>query len=114
MENRKVVFAIICGWLLSAPLQAEQQATQEVQTRTEAQTGGAGPGSRMMTEQERMEQRNRMREAQTNEERGRIRSENHERMRERAARQGYSMPNYTPASGMGMGRGMGGGGGKGR
>ncbi|MEJ2525904.1 MAG: hypothetical protein P8Y73_10095 [Desulfuromonadales bacterium] len=66
-------------------------------------------GSQMMTEQERLELRERMRAAETNEERERIRLEHHERMQERAKEQGLRLPDMPPEHGGGMGKGMGGG-----
>lgn len=68
-------------------------------------------GSHMMTEQERVEQRERMRNAQTDEERYRIRAEHHERMKERARERGVTLPDEPPMDGRGAGSrgGMGGG-----
>ena len=73
-------------------------------------------GSQLMTEQERNEHRNRMRNAANAEEREQIRKEHHERMRKRAAEQGIELPKDPPArggKGMGPGGGMGGGQGSG-
>ena len=64
-------------------------------------------GSEMMTEQERLEHRTRMQNAETNEERERIRAEHHEQMQERAAAMGKVLPDEPPAQGMGQGGGMG-------
>ncbi len=76
-------------------------------------------GSQMMTDQERNAHRDRMRNAETAEERDRIRSEHHEQMRSRAAERGMTLPDTPPGPGMrggpgsgygrGMGRGPGGG-----
>jgi hypothetical protein len=68
-------------------------------------------GSHMMTQQERVEYRARMRAANTEEERLRIRAEHHERMKERARERGVTIPDEPPPRGMGggMGPGMGGG-----
>lgn len=77
-------------------------------------------GSHMMTQQERIEYRARMRAANTDEERVRIRAEHHERMKERARERGLKIPDEPPPRGMGggmgpgMGGGMGPGGGRGR
>jgi hypothetical protein len=71
-------------------------------------------GSDLMTEQERAEQRARIRAAETAEERERIRNEHHERMEERARSQGSTLPADPPAgagSPWGSGRGAGPGGG---
>lgn len=78
-------------------------------------------GSQMMTEQERNEHRNRLREATSAEEKEQIRNEHHEQMKQRATERGVSLPDEPPARGSGMGRngsgtpkggGMGPGGGK--
>ena len=79
-------------------------------------------GSQMMTEQERMEYRDRLRAAESAEEREKIRNEHHKQMQERAKERGVSIPDEPPARGGGMGPkdgmgpqdGMGPGGGKGR
>lgn len=71
-------------------------------------------GSQMMTQQERLEYRNRMREAKTEEERERIRAEHHEQMRDRARERGLTLPENPPAQGMGGGMGGGAGGGMGK
>jgi hypothetical protein len=73
-------------------------------------------GSQLMTQQERAEQRTKMRAAKTAEEREQIRKEHHERMNERAKERGVTLPDEPPArgSGMGAGGGMGSGGGRGR
>ena len=63
----------------------------------------------MMTQQERLEYHNRLREAKTQEERERISAQHHEQMRERARERGVTLPAEPPAQGMGggMGNGMG-------
>ncbi len=69
-------------------------------------------GSQLMTRQERIEYRNRMRSAKTAEEREQIRAEHHERMMVRAKERGVTLPDHPPARGSGMmgpGGGMGGG-----
>ena len=69
-------------------------------------------GSQIMTDQERIEHRNLMREAPTQQDRERIRAEHHELMLERARAQGITLPDEPPVRG-GMGQGMGGGMGQG-
>lgn len=66
-----------------------------------------GPGRQLMTEQERTEMRERMRNATTEEERARLRAEMHALQRERAAAQGIVLPETPPAQGQGMGMGAG-------
>jgi len=64
-------------------------------------------GSQLMNEQERLEYRQRMRNATSEEERQQIRAEHHQRMQERAQQQGVTLPDEPPARGMGAGQGMG-------
>lgn len=70
-------------------------------------------GSQLMTRKERLEYRERLRAAKTQEERNRIRAEHHERMQERARERGVKLPDMPPAGGAGAGPGPGGGGGMG-
>lgn len=73
-------------------------------------------GSQLMTQQERIEYRNRIRSAKTEQERERIRMEHHKLMQERAKEQGKVIPDNPPSRGRGMGpgNGMGPGSGRGR
>lgn len=71
-------------------------------------------GGQLMTEQERLEYRQRMRSATSDEERARIRAEHHERMQERAKEMGVMLPEVPPARGRGMGMGPGTGAGRGQ
>jgi len=67
-------------------------------------------GSQLMTERERIEHRNRMRNASNAEEREQIRKEHHERMRIRAEKRGIKLPDEPPKrgyKGMGPGKGQG-------
>jgi hypothetical protein len=66
-------------------------------------------GSQLMSEQERLLHRDRMRTAKTDEERKRIRAEHHAQMQERAKERGVTLPEEPPARGQGMGMGPGGG-----
>ena len=71
-------------------------------------------GSQIMTQQERLEHRERMRAAQSDEERQAIRNEHHAQMQERAKEMGVTLPDEPPADrggrfGFGPGKGMGGG-----
>lgn len=77
---------------------------------------GAGPataqqdqpiyGSQMMTDEERQQHRDSMRNAESASERERLRRENHERMKARAAERGVTLPDDMPGQGMGAGPGM--------
>lgn len=77
-------------------------------------------GSQLMTVQERIEHRERLLNAKTNEEREQIRKEHHARMEVRAKAQRVKLPDMPPSSGGmmksdgDMGGRMGGGGGGGR
>lgn len=70
-------------------------------------------GRELMTEQEIATQRQRMREAKTEEERVRIRAEHHVAMQERARERGVEIPAAMPpdaghkGQGLGLGRGQG-------
>ena len=85
-------------------------------------------GSQLMTQLERFEHRERLRNAKTNKERKRIRNEHHERMKERARALGKTLSDDPPkvkgymdsgsgtgfGGSVGSGSGSGGGGGGGR
>jgi hypothetical protein len=62
-------------------------------------------GSQLMTQEERAQQREKMRSAATAEEREQLRYEHHEWMEERAKERGVTIPDNMPAQGMGMGTG---------
>jgi hypothetical protein len=70
-------------------------------------------GSQLMTQQERLEYRNRMGNAATPQEREQIRAQHHSRIQVRAQERGMTLPDAPPrqGGGMGPGRGMGGMGG---
>lgn len=70
-------------------------------------------GSQLMTNQERIEHRNKLRAAKTAEEREEVRLQHHEQMQLRAKEQGVTLPDTPPAQGAGQGRRMGPGGGMG-
>jgi len=72
-------------------------------------------GSQLMTKQERVEFRQKMRNAQTTEEREQLRLEHHAQMQERAKEKGLTLPDepMPKGAGMGSGQGMGHGGGMG-
>ncbi len=70
-------------------------------------------GSQLMTNQERIEHRNKLRAAKTAEEREQVRLQHHEQMQLRAKEQGVTLPDTPPAQGGRQGRGMGPGGGMG-
>jgi hypothetical protein len=81
---------------------------------------GAGPkggaqqvrGRELMTEEERARHREEMRNMATEEEREKARQEKHEQMKERAEKQGVTLPDKPLPRGRGMGQGGGPGGGR--
>ncbi len=105
-----IVAAVLAVFLQTSIPLAAQERTQ-IQNREIY-------GSQLMTAQERNEYRARMRAAKTQEERERIRAENHERMQQRAKERGVTLPEVPPGRGPGMGAGAdrepGGGMGRGR
>lgn len=68
-------------------------------------------GSQLMTREERIEHRNKMRSLKTPEEREAYRQEHHRLMQERAKERGVTLPDAPPPRGMGPGPGMGAAGG---
>lgn len=103
MNGIKIAIGLSLALLSGAAL-AESSAEQGTGNEVEQVYG-----SQLMTQQERLEYRNRMREAKTQEERERIRVQHHEQMRERARERGVTLPEDPPAQGMGGrgGNGMG-------
>lgn len=73
----------------------------------DATTPGYAYGRDLMTQQERNEFRQRMRNARTLEEREQIRAENHARMQQRAKERGLQLPEQPMPRGMGRGMGAG-------
>jgi hypothetical protein len=109
-----LVFGAAADAAAAEPQQTQQQTQQQVQQRDQIY------GSQLMTPQERLDYRNRMRAAKTQEERDQIRLEHHRQMQERAKARGVTLPDEPPArpgrmgpGGMGPGGGMQPGGGMG-
>jgi hypothetical protein len=98
--------------LLALPLALAGLAAAGAATRTLAQDEPIF-GRELMTEQERLAYRDRMRAARSEQERERIRAEHHALMRQRAQERGLDLPEELPPIGMGTGRRMGPGGGMG-
>lgn len=103
-------FAIVTG--VGAFAQSPVPAQVQAQTRAETQER-AIYGSQLMTQQERTEYQQRMRELKTQEERDQFRKEHHTKMQERAKERGMKLPDDTPARGQGAGPRSGAGGGTG-
>lgn len=70
-------------------------------------------GRTMMTDEERNAQRAKMRSTTSQEERNKVRAEQHEKMKLRAKEKGVTVPDNPPAQGQGGGMGSGIGGGQG-
>ena len=70
----------------------------EVQTGSQESIKAREPvyGSQLMTEQERIEHREKMRAAKSREEREQIRNEHHKLMKERAKERGVTLPEPPP------------------
>jgi len=76
---------------------AADQNRERDQDRLQTQEQDRIYGSQLMTQQERMEFRARMRAATSAEEREQIRNEHHERMKVRAKERGVTLPDEPPA-----------------
>lgn len=96
-------------------LRDQDQTKDQTRDQTRLRDQDQIYGSQLMTEQERIEHRNRMRNMKTNEEREAYRLEHHKKMQARAKEKGITLPDEPPARGgmMGPGSGMAPGGGMG-
>nr|WP_321464312.1 hypothetical protein [uncultured Desulfobulbus sp.] len=104
--KRKFVLLFCLMVTLSLPMccviAAERTTVQEIRGNQEPQVYG----SQLMTHDERVEYQRQMREAKTAEERTSLRQKHHQRMQERAAVRGVTLPEDPPSrGGMGMGAG---------
>jgi hypothetical protein len=120
VKLKHALFVAVAGALLLPVPAVMAQDRDQTQSRQTIQDRDIY-GYQLMTPQERVEFRAKMRAAQTAEERERIRAEHHARMQERAKERGIALPDQPPArggagmgGGMGPGSGMGPGGGMGR
>ena len=119
MHYSKIVAGSVTGATLlmggTAMLMVMAQTEEQTEERIRAEQQVFG--SRLMTEQERVEYRANLDAAKTIEERERIRAEHHQQMLERAREHGVTLPDEPPSGGGGGMRkdnGMGGGMGRGR
>ncbi|MDO9365466.1 MAG: hypothetical protein Q7T58_03855 [Methylotenera sp.] len=108
--KRTLVMSTLASGLLIAACAGFAADETTVQEQVKEQVYG----SQMMTSQERMEHRKKMRAAKTAEERERIRAEHHEAMKVRAQERGVTLPDTPPERGMGIGVGAGPSGGSGQ
>lgn len=110
---------IVCSGVMpttDVTAQTKENATVQTQTQTQVQAQTKSQeqiyGSQLMTRQERITFRNRLRAAKTAEEREQIRLEHHKQMQQRAKERGVTLPDTPPpvgGGGMRMGSGPGGG-----
>ena len=111
----KIMTFVIAGALLApaCAVLAQDRDTTRSPSRQTVQDRDIY-GYQLMTPAERAEYRERMRAAQSFEEREKIRAEHHEEMQKRAEARGITLPDTPPAARgggmMGPGGGMGGGG----
>jgi hypothetical protein len=114
MSKKLWLLPLAVGLMATSPLVVGQDQTQQ-QDRVRTQDREQVYGSQLMTREERVAYRARMRTAKTQEEREKIRAEHHEQMKVRAKERGVTLPDAPPAmgGGMGLGGGMGPGGGMG-
>jgi hypothetical protein len=113
MVQKSLLGLVVVG-LLAIPggvVAADEVVAPKVQKQVKEQVYG----SQLMTRQERLEHRNKLRGAKTVEAREQIRKEHHEKMQQRAKERGVTLPDMPqmprggamgPAGGMGSG-GMG-------
>ncbi|GAO34984.1 hypothetical protein SCT_0364 [Sulfuricella sp. T08] len=118
MSKKIWLLPLAVGMMVMSPLvvgqdQVKQQDQTRQQDRLRTQDQEQVYGSQLMTQEERMAYRTKMRAAKTQEERERIRAEHHEQMKVRAKERGVTLPDMPPAMGGGMGPGGGIGGGMG-
>jgi len=105
MKNLTALKTITAALLLGSGIAiAGEVTTAPVQTQSRQMLG-----KEMMSQEERDAQRDQMRNATTNEERERIRTEQHEEMKARATEKGESLPDDPPARRQGGGKGNGSG-----
>jgi hypothetical protein len=116
-----LISALACSLIFTfGQVQAADQTKDQVKDQTKDQTQLRDRdqiyGSQLMTEQERIEHRNKMRSMKTQKEREAYQLEHHKLMQERAKAKGVTLPDERPMrpGNMGSGGGMGGGMGSGK
>lgn len=113
MKSKRLIVAILtCSpiFLFGALSHAQTAAPEKNVPKPRIENQDKAPiyGSRLMTEEERIQYRDRMRAAKTAEEREQIRREHHEEMKERARERGVTLPGEPGPKGKGYGHGPGG------
>jgi hypothetical protein len=115
--KKVITLGVLAGSLLaiSGVTLAAEEVKEQVRNRTQTETQPV-LGRQIMTPEEKAQQRTKMRNATSTEEREKVRSEHHEEMKARAKEQGVTLPDEPPMQGQGgmRGGGMGGGGRGGR
>jgi hypothetical protein len=91
--------------ILLSPVFANDTRRDQVREQEQLRDDAPIYGSQMMTERERNEYRQKMRNAKSLKEREAIRSQHHDQMKERAKSRGVVLPDEPPARGMGNGPG---------
>ena len=92
------LITVLSGVALAQPVGPGPQAPDEIPIY----------GAQLMTQQERLEYRDRMRAARTLQEQEQIRNQHHEQMQSRAKERGTTLPEMPPMrGGMGPGGGQG-------
>ncbi|OIP18803.1 MAG: hypothetical protein AUK53_00800 [Betaproteobacteria bacterium CG2_30_59_46] len=109
MSKKLWLLPLAVGMMAMSPLVVgEEPAQKQVKQQEQQEQQEQVYGSQLMTQEERVAYRARMRGAKTPEEREKIRAEHHEQMRARAKERGVTLPDMPPAMGGGMGSGGGG------
>lgn len=91
-RTARILLAFALGLSVAAPALAQDRGG----TQARNQDRQTIYGSQLMTDQERTEYRNRMRELRTAEERERFRAEHHDLMQARARERGLQLPPEPP------------------
>lgn len=99
----KTLFRLVSGVSILVLSAGSAFAAEEKPVQQEVRQQERIYGSQLMTQEERMEYRKKMRAAKTAEEREQIRKEHHEQMKARAKERGMALPDEPPAMGGGMG-----------
>jgi hypothetical protein len=105
---RMTIAVIVVGLslaILIGPALAQQPRGDQVREQERLRDDAPIYGSQMMTDRERNEHREKMRNAKTLKEQETIRSQHHDQMKERAKSRGMMLPDEPPARGMGNGPG---------
>jgi TolA-binding protein len=95
--------------LLTQPLYGQESSRVQQETANQVQTKSQDRiyGSELMTQQERNDYQNQMRQLNTEQERAKFRAQHHEQMKQRAKAQGKTLPDHVPANPGGQGKGAG-------